>query len=41
MSKCTITTQDVAHLLPIADDGCDMYGKIDDGIILCKVILFG
>jgi len=32
--------KDVAHLLPIAEDGCDMYGKIDDGIILCKVVNF-
>merc|ERR1712004_682896 len=32
--------KEVAHLLPIAEEGCDMYGKIDDGIILCKVVNF-
>jgi plastin-3 len=30
--------QDVAHLLPISDSGFDMYEKLDDGIILCKVV---
>jgi len=30
--------QDVKHLLPISDSGFDMYEKLDDGIILCKVV---
>jgi len=29
---------DVAHLLPLQSDGSDLYTKIDDGIILCKII---
>jgi len=30
--------QDVKHLLPIGKGGFDMYEKLDDGIILCKVV---
>merc|ERR1712241_1358047 len=30
--------KDVAHLLPLNDTGSDMYEKMDDGIILCKMI---
>jgi len=40
MNRLLKDDKDVAHLLPIAEDGCDMYGKIDDGIILCKVVNF-
>jgi len=29
---------DLNHLLPLKDDGSDVYKKIDDGIILCKMI---
>jgi len=32
--------QDLEHLLPISDSGSDMYEKLDDGIILCKVVNF-
>jgi len=30
--------KDVNHLLPLNDTGSDMYQKMDDGIILCKMI---
>jgi len=29
---------DVKHLLPLKADGSDMYRKMDDGIIVCKII---
>ena len=29
---------DVAHKLPLASDGHDMYAKADDGVMLCKMI---
>jgi len=29
---------DTKHLLPLNDTGSDMYEKVDDGIILCKMI---
>jgi len=29
---------DVNHKLPLKKDGSDMYEKMDDGILLCKVI---
>ena len=29
---------DVAHKLPLASDGWDMYAKADDGVMLCKMI---
>ena len=32
------TDKDVKHLLPLNDTGSDMYEKMDDGIILCKMI---
>jgi len=32
--------QDVRHLLPISKCGSDMYEKLDDGIILCKLVNF-
>ena len=31
--------QDVNHKLPLSLDGSDMYEKMDDGILLCKVFL--
>jgi len=30
--------KDVTHFLPLAKDGSDMYEKMDDGVILCKMI---
>jgi len=30
--------QDVNHKLPLSQDGSDMYEKMDDGILLCKII---
>ena len=30
-------TQDVKHKLPMSLDGKDMYSKMDDGVVLCKV----
>jgi len=30
--------KDVAHLLPLNEAGSDMYQKMDDGILLCKMI---
>lgn len=32
------SSPDVGHLLPLQSDGSDLYTKIDDGIILCKMI---
>merc|ERR1719422_378566 len=32
------TDQDVQHHLPLNDSGSDMYEKMDDGILLCKMI---
>jgi len=32
------TDQDVKHHLPLNDSGSDMYEKMDDGILLCKMI---
>ena len=32
------TDGDVRHLLPLNGAGSDMYEKVDDGIILCKMI---
>ena len=29
---------DVAHKLPLACNGSDMYAKADDGVMLCKMI---
>ena len=29
---------DVAHKLKLAKDGSDMYQKMDDGVMLCKMI---
>ena len=29
--------KDVNHKLPLKKDGSDMYEKMDDGILLCKV----
>ena len=29
---------DVAHKLPLASNGHDMYAKADDGVMLCKMI---
>ena len=29
---------DVAHKLKLAEDGSDMYAKMDDGVMLCKMI---
>merc|ERR1712037_764832 len=29
---------DVNHKLPLKKDGSDMYEKMDDGILLCKII---
>ena len=29
---------DVAHKLKLAEDGSDMYEKMDDGVMLCKII---
>jgi len=31
---------ELSHLLPLADDGDDLYAKIADGILLCKLINF-
>ena len=31
---------DLAHLMPLRDDGSDIYEKIGDGILLCKLINF-
>jgi len=31
---------ELSHLLPLADDGDDLYTKIGDGILLCKLINF-
>jgi len=31
---------ELSHLLPLADDGDDLYEKIGDGILLCKLINF-
>ena len=31
---------DLAHLLPLKEDGADLYDKIGDGILLCKLINF-
>ena len=28
----------MAHKLPLAKDGSDMYAKMDDGVMLCKMI---
>lgn len=30
--------QDLKHLLPIDSNGNDLYDKIKDGILLCKII---
>ena len=30
--------KDVKHLLPMNEAGSDMYEKVDDGIVLCKMI---
>ena len=30
--------KDVKHKLKLAEDGSDMYEKLDDGVILCKII---
>jgi len=30
--------EDVNHKLPMSQDGSDMYEKMDDGILLCKII---
>ena len=30
--------QDLHHLLPLDETGDDLYEKIDDGILLCKII---
>jgi len=32
--------EELAHLLPLKDGGDDLYQKIDDGILLCKLINF-
>ena len=29
---------DMEHILPLSDDGGDIYSKIGDGILLCRVI---
>ena len=34
-----IFDKDVNHKLPLKKDGSDMYEKMDDGILLCKVIM--
>ena len=31
--------KDVNHKLPLKKDGSDMYEKMDDGILLCKVTI--
>ena len=31
--------KDVNHKLPLKKDGSDMYEKMDDGILLCKVCM--
>ena len=32
--------KELDHLLPLKDDGSDLYDKITDGILLCKLINF-
>jgi len=38
INKRLQTDSDVLHFLPLAKDGSDMYEKMDDGVILCKMI---
>ncbi|XP_023321342.1 plastin-2 [Eurytemora carolleeae] len=38
INKRLQTDKDVIHFLPLAKDGSDMYEKMDDGVILCKMI---
>jgi plastin-3 len=38
INKRLSSDKDVNHFLPLSKDGSDMYEKMDDGVILCKMI---
>jgi len=42
INSCFLADQDLdkgmEHILPLKDDGSDLYSKVDDGILFCRII---